>query len=176
MAVITCFAGDFAPKAWAFCNGQTLAIAQNQALFALLGTTFGGNGTTSFMLPNLQNRAPVGTGQGPGLGNYTLGQAGGSATTTLTIANMPQHNHNGNLPVSLPCNNAAGTEASPDGMVPAGFTQGYAAAATASINMAAPAYTTTIQNAGGGQPFSKMPPYLGMNYIICLQGIFPSRN
>lgn len=176
LAVVTCFAANFAPRGWAYCNGQILAISTNQALFSLLGTTFGGNGQTTFALPDLRNRVPIGTGTGPGLGNYTLGQAAGSSTVTLTINNLPAHNHTGNVNVSIQCDAAAGTEANPDGMYPAGTAQAYGTTATPGIAMAAPAYTVAIQPAGGSQPMPTMPPYLGMNYIICLQGVFPSRN
>src|SRR5689334_24076195 len=93
LAEIVLFAGNFAPRGWAFCWGQILSIAQNTALFSLLGTTYGGNGQTTFALPNLASRFPIGAGQGPGLSNYTLGQLAGTESTTLTINNMPAHNH-----------------------------------------------------------------------------------
>ena len=176
LAVVTCFAGNFAPRGWALCNGQILAINTNQALFSLLGTTYGGNGQTTFALPDLRNRVPIGTGQGPGLGNYTLGQAAGSSSVTLLTNNLPAHVHTGNVNVSIQCDANPGTEANPDGMYPAGVSQAYGTTATPNIAMLAPAYSVTIQPAGGNQPIPTMPPYLGMNYIICLQGIFPSRN
>lgn len=176
MAVVTCFAADFAPKYWALCNGQILAIAQNQALFSLLGTTYGGNGQTTFALPDLRGRTAVGTGQGPGLSSITLGQVSGSATTTLTIDNLPPHNHNGNVMVSMLCDTGAVNEVNPDGFYPATFPQAYGTTAVTNVNFRAPGCTAVIQNAGGNQPLSITQPYLAMNHIICMQGIFPSRN
>src|SRR5437899_12703586 len=104
---IVMFAGNFAPRGWAFCNGQILSIAQNTALFSILGTTYGGNGQTTFALPDLRGRVPMHPGQGPGLTNHTLGEVAGSETTTLLSSNMPQHTH------ALNCNSAAGTQPSP---------------------------------------------------------------
>lgn len=176
MAVVTCFAGDFQPRYWALCSGQTLAIAQNQALFSLLGTTYGGNGVTTFMLPDLRGRTAIGQGQGSGLSNYTLGQVGGNSAVTLIPNNLPTHLHNGPVQLRIQCNTNPGGETSPDAMYPAATANGYSNTTTVNIALAAPAYSGTMQNSGGGQPFSVMPPYLGMNYIICLQGIFPSRN
>src|ERR1700710_1746158 len=93
LATILLFAGNFAPSGWAFCNGQLLAIAQNQALFSLLGTTYGGNGIQTFGLPDLRGRVPIHFGQGPGLSSYSIGQSGGTENTTLLLNNLPQHNH-----------------------------------------------------------------------------------
>ena len=176
MAVITCFAGNFPPRNWTYCQGQILSIAQNQALFSLLGTTFGGNGQTTFALPDLRERTAVGTGQGPGLSNITLGQVSGNANITLTTSNLPPHNHNGNVMVSMVCDANPGNEVGPDGFYPAGFPLAYGTTATLNVNMRAPGCTATMQNAGGSQPLSIMQPYLAMNYVICLQGIYPSRN
>jgi microcystin-dependent protein len=177
LATVTCFAGNFAPRGWALCNGQILSIAQNTALFSLLGTTYGGNGQTTFGLPNLMGRAPIGPGAGPGLGTYTIGESGGATSVTLSIANLPAHAHSGPMPVNMPCNSAYGNEMVPDGFYPAGNFSAFAAAPTAGVTMNAPAYSNVNMNmAGGSQPFSIMPPYLCINYIICLEGIFPSRN
>ena len=176
MAVVTCFAGNFAPRFWAFCSGQILAISQNAALFSLLGTTYGGNGQTTFALPDLRARTAIGQGQGPGLSNYNLGQAGGSSMVTLTTNNLPQHLHNGPVQLRIQCSTNPGGETSPDAMYPAATTNGFSNTTTQNIALAAPVYSGNMQNSGGGQPFSVMPPYLGMNYIICMQGIFPSRN
>src|SRR6478736_3565120 len=99
LAEIRIFGFNFAPTGWALCNGQLLPISQNTALFSLLGTTYGGNGTSNFALPNLQDRMAVGAGQGPGLSNYTLGQTGGTNTATLSVATMPSHNHTGNVKI-----------------------------------------------------------------------------
>lgn len=176
MAVITPVAYDFAPKNWAYCNGQTLPIAQNQALFSLLGTTYGGNGVTTFALPNLQGRVPVGTGQLSGGSNYTLGEITGTETTTLTINNMPAHNHNGVVAIT-PRAGTGSDESNPDSTYPGGVTNGYATTPTASTNLNGPTIiSTTIGIAGSSQPFEILTPYLVLNYVICMYGIFPSRN
>lgn len=176
LAFVTCFGGNFAPRGWAFCSGQILPIAQNQALFSLLGTTYGGNGQTTFALPDLRGRTVVSAGQGPGLSNYTLGERTGSEAVTLLLNNMPAHVHNGPANFKLDADVNPGTDPAPDFNYPGNFNNAYAPSPTNGIAMQAPAYTGTIGNAGGGQPFSVLSPYLGVNYIICLQGIFPSRN
>lgn len=177
MAVVTCFAADFAPKYWSYCNGQILAIAQNQALFSLLGTTYGGNGVTTFALPNMQSRVQVGIGQGGGLSNYTLGEMTGTETVTLNINQMPAHTHNGNINVSLQADNSGSDSTTPDFGYPSTYTNGYATSATANVNMQAPTVvSSTIGASGSSQPFSILSPYIAINYIICIYGIFPSRN
>lgn len=178
LAIIKMFAGNFAPRGWAFCNGQILSIAQNTALFSLLGTTYGGNGQTTFALPDLRGRVPMGTGQGPGLPNIVLGEVAGTPSTTLTVNNMPAHNHNFTGTASMACKSGAGNADSPTGNIPAGSAtdENYAAPAGGNGSMAPTNISGTIAVTGGSQPFSIMQPYLGMNYIICLEGIFPSRN
>lgn len=164
---IRIFAGTFAPRGWAFCQGQLLNIAQNQALFALLGTTYGGNGTTTFALPDLRGRVALGFGQGTGLSSYVLGQQGGSENVTLSAAQMPAHNH------ALGVNNAAGTSTTPVNMVPAASTARdslYAAAPNAFMAGSA------ISSAGANQSHENRQPFIAMNYIIALEGAFPSRN
>ncbi len=170
---------NFAPRSWALCNGQLLSIAQNTALFSLLGTQYGGNGQTTFGLPNLQGCVAIHKGQGPGLSNYQIGQTGGSQTATLLTTNMPAHTHSGQSgqtpSLAQPATNQAGTSNSPDNAVPAATSASrlkYAPAGNASM---AP-YTPTIQAAGGGQPFSIMQAGLVFTYCICTQGVFPSRN
>jgi microcystin-dependent protein len=165
---IRMFAGNFAPYGWAFCQGQLLPIAQNQALFALLGTTYGGDGRTTFALPDLRGRVPVGFGQGPSLSNREIGEKFGSELVTLNINQMPSHNHtvnavttegNQNLPTnSLPANTKALDKEYSD--------------ANANTTMKA----TMVNPTGGNQPFGVSQPSLGVNFIIALQGIFPSRN
>ncbi|MDQ6726377.1 MAG: tail fiber protein [Actinomycetota bacterium] len=155
---------NFAPRGWAFCQGQILAISQNTALFSLLGTTYGGNGQTTFALPDLRGRGAVSSGQGPGLSNISLGQVAGSETVTLTQGQMPAHGH-----LAGASNGAAGGSR-PAGQVPAA---GGAYAASSDGSTLNPAF---IQNTGGSQPFPIRSPYLGLNYIIALEGIFPSRN
>lgn len=163
---ITLFAGNFAPRGWAFCQGQLLPINQNAALFSLLGVTYGGNGTTNFALPDLRGRAPIGMGQGPGLGNYVQGQVGGVESVTLLSTQMPQHTH------SLVATSALPTVADPTGaMLPTGYSRVYGTSAT-NVAMA----PQSIGITGGSQPHENRPPYLAMNYIIALEGIYPSRN
>jgi len=176
LAVVTCFAADFAPKGWATCDGQILAISTNQALFALLGTTYGGNGVNTFGLPDLRGRTALSQGQGPGLSNYDLGQAGGSENINLNSGNLPAHVHNGTVNLYLNCDPTRGVESGPDGFYAAGFTGGYNTPGPGGKNMLPPTYTANVALAGGNQPVEILQPYLVVNYIICLSGIFPSRN
>jgi microcystin-dependent protein len=173
LASIKIFAGNFAPRGWAFCNGQLLSIAQNTALFSLLGTTYGGDGRTTFALPDLRGRAPIHFGQGPGLSDYSLGQTGGQETVTLLSSEMPVHTH------SLSVSNTNGTSHVPltvssvaapvdvNGDSVNGFSNNQP-------NMVLS--PTTIGNTGGSQAHENRPPYIALNYIIALQGIFPSRS
>src|SRR6185369_6147932 len=142
-----------------------LSIAQNQALFSLLGTTYGGDGRTTFALPNLNDRVVVGAGQGPGLANYDLGQSGGEATHTLTTLEMPSHTH------MVQADTSAGTHPEPVGNFPA-----HNAAGAKSYSLAGGQMMAPLAASGGNQPHNNMMPYLGMRYVIALQGIFPSRN
>lgn len=159
------FAFDFAPRNWALCNGQILAIAQNQALFSLLGTTYGGNGVTTFALPDLRGRVAISSGQGPGLSSYSLGQAGGVENVTLSASEMPTHNH------PLKVSNAAGVSTDPTNRVPAqAVPTVYNPTVNSQLNAA------TISVAGGSQPHPNMQPFVCVNYAISLTGIFPSRN
>ncbi|MFN2537169.1 MAG: phage tail protein [Mycobacteriales bacterium] len=160
---IIMFGGNFAPRGWALCNGQLLPIAQNTALFSLLGTTYGGNGQTTFALPDLRGRVPLHPGQGPGLSSHSLGEAGGTETHTLSINELPVHDH------GLPGFSGRQTTNVPTGAVPA-HGGNYAAASSANVAMGRSAAT------GGAQPFSIVQPYLGVNFIIALEGIYPSRN
>ena len=157
---------NFAPRGWAFCNGQILPIAQNTALFSLLGTTYGGNGQTTFALPDLRGRFPNSSGQGPGLSSYDLGQVGGTEATTLVINNMPSHNHLVN------CNTEGSNSNSPNATVMGDTSVGNIYAPPGSGSMA----PQMIGNTGGSQPFPNMNPYLTLNFCIALEGIFPSRN
>src|SRR5690349_17540903 len=177
IAEIRMFAGNFAPRNWAFCSGQLMSIASNTALFSLLGTTYGGNGVSTFGLPDLRGRRPVSTGQGPGLSNYTLGEAIGSDQVTLNIANMPGHSHNGNVTLSINCDSSEGGVTRPTNTLPAGATNAYSANPTppapAPPDQMAPAtYAVTIGTAGNILPFNNHMPYLVVNYIICMYGIF----
>jgi microcystin-dependent protein len=177
---------NFAPRGWAFCQGQILSIAQNTALFSLLGTTFGGNGVTTFGLPDLRGRVPIGSGQGAGLSNFGLGQTGGIESVTLTVSNMPAHTHVialSNLQATAHVRNAAGNARSPAGNVLAGEAAGVTAVYSNQAptdSMAASALTVsgnaTANPAGASTPFDLHSPYVTVNYCIALQGIFPSRN
>ena len=163
---IRMFAGNFAPAGWALCNGQLLSLSANTALFSILGTTYGGNGTSTFALPNLQGRVAIHAGTG--FSTYVLGQQGGTENVTLITNQIPVHNHGVN------CNTSGGTQASPASGYPAvestGTSLDYAAASNGTMNPA------MIGNAGGGQPHTNIQPYLTVNFIIALQGIFPARN
>lgn len=177
LAYVTLFAGNFAPRGWAFCQGQILPIAQNTALFSLLGTTYGGNGQTTFALPDLRGRSVVGVGQGPGLSSYSLGQVGGVETTTLLINQMPAHAHNVLVNLTPPCASSAGTTSNPNDAVyapDAGSNQAYSSSHNNNMKPFPVALVTAI--VGSSTPFSNRNPYLGLNYVICMQGIFPSRN
>lgn len=182
LAEIKMFGGNFAPRGYAFCNGQILSIAQNTALFSLLGTTYGGNGQTTFALPDLRGRTPIHWGPGPGLSNYDIGQVGGTETTTLLITQIPSHTHVATLgTLAIRAKNAAGNSQTAAGNVPAneaaGVTATYSnAVPDASMNAAALAGAPALANTGGGQPVSIIQPYLAVTFIIALEGIFPSRN
>jgi microcystin-dependent protein len=163
---IRMFGFNFAPQGWAMCNGQLLPISQNQALFALLGTQYGGDGVQTFALPDLRSRVAIHQGQGNGLSNYVIGQAGGVEATTMTQGQMPAHSH------LVQATNHAGKAEKPTGMV--------LAHPAVAIYGGAPDGTTMdpamITNTGGNQPVSDIQPYLVLNFCIALQGIFPSRN
>ena len=169
---ITLFAGTFAPRGYALCNGQLLAIQSNAALFSILGTTYGGNGTTNFALPDLRGRAPIHAGTGPGLSNYQLGQNGGQETVTLNSNQIPTHGHTATVNASAGAPNTV----SPGGAVLAVSAQGNAYATGSPTLSAMSASAATVANAGGGQSHNNMQPYLALNFIIALTGIFPSRN
>jgi microcystin-dependent protein len=176
MAQILLFGGNFAQRTFAFCQGQILSIAQNTALFSLLGTTYGGNGQTTFALPDLRGRVPVGTGQGPGLPYVNLGEVSGTPTTTLIITNMPAHNH------TLLASSAVGTAGTPSGNFLSGSPKTGSGPNATTLNTYNAGPIDSVLNpqsigiSGGSQPFNNMQPYLGLNYIICMEGIFPSRN
>lgn len=173
---IRMFAGTFAPRTWAFCSGQLISISTNTALFSILGTTYGGNGQTTFALPDFRGRTAVGTGTGPGLSDIQLGQTGGTPTVTLLTTNMPAHNHTVGGSLTMGSKNGAGNSISPTGNYPAQVAGSNLYSTTQDAQMAPLNGTLTVGVTGGSQPFGIMPPYLGMNYIICLFGIFPSRD
>ncbi|GAB3843858.1 tail fiber protein [Hymenobacter terrigena] len=163
---------NFAPRGWAMCSGQTLAINQNQALFSLLGTTYGGNGTTTFNLPNLNGRVPVGAGQLAGGSAYTLGQVGGVESVGLNTNQIPAHIH----PVTGTMQTAElGDPNTPKGNFLAADANAQYGAGPANATMGSAAQGTS-GNAGGSQPHENRQPVLGLNYVIALQGIYPSRS
>ncbi|MGB2129405.1 MAG: phage tail protein [Flavicella sp.] len=165
---IKMFAGNFAPRNWAFCNGQLLPISQNTALFSLLGTTYGGDGRTTFALPDLRGRVAVHAGSGPGLSSKSLGQKGGQETVLLMESNLPSHNH------SIKAVAADGNTSNPEGALLAGtkILDGEYSKSTSDITMSSDMVGVT----GGNQPIQNTQPFSVVNYVICLQGIYPSRN
>ncbi len=182
IAQIMLFAGNFAIRSWAFCRGQLLAISQNTALFSLVGTIYGGNGRTTFGLPDLRGRAAIGFDQGPGLSSYSLGQKGGAENVTLNTTQIPSHTH---VFAGQAASTQDATSSTPGGgLVPAkipGVSGGpnsqpvlaYGSAADTSL---AAGSTNPIANTGGSQPHENRMPYLALNYLIALQGVFPSRS
>jgi len=160
LSEIKIFSFNFPPKGWALCNGQLLPINQNQALFALLGTTYGGNGQTNFALPNLRGRIPIHFGSG-----HNLGEAAGSTSVTITQQTMPTHIH----PVMA--NTANGNTPQPNNALLAAYLNGYTQPTDLTTLM-----PQTVTNVGGSQPHENRQPYLVLNFCIALQGIFPSRN
>jgi microcystin-dependent protein len=159
---------EIAPRGWALCDGQLLPISQNTALFSILGTTYGGDGRTTFALPDLRGRVPVHQGQGPGLSSYDLGQSAGSENVTLSTSQMPSHNHLVNVDTG-----DNGTTSHPNN-------QYLASSGGVSIYNSVTDSSTlnpgTVQAAGGSQPHSNLQPYLCIDFIIALEGIYPSRN
>lgn len=194
---IRCFAGNFAPRNWAFCQGQLLSIASNNALFAIIGTTYGGDGRSTFALPDLRGRVAISAGQGSGLSDRMLGQMSGQENHTLNIMEMPSHNHaaqttiqGGSASGTIKANSGAGDTNSPSNAYPAqpnnvGPTavKAYSSSNNATmaedalqINMSGMGASTTVINNGGNVSHNNMQPYTTINYIICLVGIFPSRS
>ncbi|MBN2236652.1 MAG: phage tail protein [Bacteroidales bacterium] len=162
------FAGNFAPRGWAICDGSILSIAQNTALFSILGTTYGGDGRTTFALPDLRSRVPVGTGTGPGLSEFRLGSKAGSETVTLSVNQLPAHNH------TINAVSTDGNKSNPSGYLPAStkLLDPEYSDASADVQMA----SSMVGNTGGNQAVNINQPSLTINFIICVQGVFPSRN
>lgn len=166
IAEIRIFAGNFAPRGWAFCDGQLLPISENTALFSLIGTTYGGDGRTTTALPNLEGRAPMGAGRGPGLTARQLGERGGTQMVGLTTNQIPSHSHQlygtgEDASASSPASN----------LLPAGEIEGY----TSSTNLA-PMDSNALETSGGSQPHNNISPILALNFIIALVGLYPSRS
>jgi len=166
---VTMFAGNFAIRGWAFCNGQLLPISQNSALFSILGTTYGGDGRTTFALPDLRGRFPTHSGgsQGPGLSQRLLGSKGGAESHTLTVAQMPAHGH----VVKPKCRAEDADTDDPSDKYPAVANENIYHATSDSTML-----PTTSESAGGSQPFQMMNPFLTLNFLIATVGVFPSRN
>lgn len=181
LAEIRIFAGNFPPRGWAFCNGQILSIAQNTALFSLLGTTYGGNGQTTFALPDLRGRSSMHWGQGPGLTERVLGEMAGENNVTLLTTEIPAHVHDGTAQFTnarIRCSNGSATSKTAEGNVPAVVSKGhiYNGAATSSMAMGVNVNQSVVSGPNtGSQPHNNMQPYLGLTFIIALQGIFPPR-
>jgi microcystin-dependent protein len=167
VAEIRIFPFNFAPKGWAFCDGQLLPLSQNTALFSLLGTTYGGNGKSNFALPNCQGNAPMHPGQGPGLSLHDLGETGGSETVTLLESEIPSHSHG--LTASL----ADARERQPASQL---FAAGIGVAMYATPGAMTPLSDSALTPAGGDQPHNNLQPYLTLNFCIALQGVYPPRN
>lgn len=187
IATIMLFGGNFEPRGWKFCDGQLLSISEYQALFSILGTIYGGDGRTTFALPDLRGRAPIGMGHGPGLSPIQQGASSGTETTTLTEAELPPHSHQAALQNgTLAASSGAAETADPSGAVLAQTNitargtdiTGDIYASDADRSMKAGSVTGDVQvgNAGGGQAFDNRGPWLGMNYIICIEGLYPSRS
>lgn len=166
IAEVRIFAGNFAPRGWAFCDGQLLPIAQNTALFSLIGTTYGGDGRTTTALPNLQGRAPMHPGRGPGLTARQLGQRTGVETVSLSQAQIPSHTH------TLRGNSQRGGTGSPSQAVLDNSSMPAYGSATNLTSM----NSNTVARTGGGQDHLNMQPFLSINFIISLQGLYPSRD
>jgi microcystin-dependent protein len=166
VAEIRVFPFNFAPKGWAFCNGQLLPISQNTALFSLLGTTYGGDGKSTFALPDLQGSAPMHPGQGPGLSLHDLGETGGSDTVTLLESEIPAHIH------GVSASQSDGTSQSPANER---LASGIGIAQYAASNNLTQLSSQVITPAGGDQPHNNLQPYLTLNFCIALQGVYPPR-
>jgi microcystin-dependent protein len=164
---IRMFAGNFAPRGFALCNGQLLSIAQNSALFSLLGTTYGGDGQQTYALPNLQSRVPIGQGQGNGLSSRVMGESIGTESVTLITSQIPNHQH-----AHVATTNPATAASGPSGAPAASATTNFYGSGAADLTMA----PTAIGAAGGGLPHNNVAPYLALNFIIAVEGVFPSRN
>jgi microcystin-dependent protein len=194
MGTVMIWAPNFAPRGWAFCQGQIIAISTNSALFSLLGVVYGGNGQTTFGLPNLAGRVPVGQGQSPGTSSYTLGQTAGTENVTLTTAQMPLHNHGavftptgGTLSAATTAG-ATGASMTPSNGAMLGVAedtlQGYTVplyvpsttTPTAQLGGVNASGTVAVAPNGSSLPFPVMQPYQVLNYVIALEGVFPSRN
>jgi microcystin-dependent protein len=179
------FAGNFAPRGWALCEGQVLPVNQNQALYSLLGITYGGDGRTTFALPDLRSRVAVGNGRGPGLLNYRLGQKGGAENNTLIVNQLPSHTHLATGTVTPNASTEKATSDDPTGKYPSAAVYPVSRSElkpvltygdTTNAKMGSNPVNVTVSNTGGNQAINNIQPYISINYIICINGTFPSRN
>lgn len=176
LATVTTFAGNFAPRAWMFCQGQLLSIAEYTALFSLVGTTYGGDGQTTFGLPDLRSRIAIHEGQGPGLSNYVIGEMAGTESVTLLSSNLPAHSHSViSFTPQQPASTATTGVNEPKNAYPASGATLYNLTSDGG-RMGPYSSLGTTPIAGNNQPISILEPYLAMNYIIAVEGIYPSRN
>jgi microcystin-dependent protein len=185
IGIVVPFAGNFAPQNWLFCRGQVLPISENEALFTLLGTTYGGDGINTFVLPNLTGRVAIHSGQGAQMQYYIPGQIGGSEKVSIALSNLPVHTHALTAPITgnPACSDSAGTTSAPENNYPAIINGGaaeYSTSASDAISMGGAAVTTPtplapVVNGEQKVPIDTMSPFLAMNYIICVAGIFPPR-
>lgn len=168
LSQILMFGGNFQPRGWMFCNGQILSIAEYTAVFALVGTTYGGDGQVTFGLPDMRGRMGIGTGNGAGLPGVVLGQMAGTPSVTLLQSQLPAHNH----PVKIPTTSANGSAKTPGGNIVAASNNTYGAVNTQDSNYGG----VNVRGEGGNIPVDIRIPYLGLNFIFCMEGVFPSRN
>lgn len=174
---VTGFAGNFAPKNWSFCQGQIVNIASNTALFSILGTVYGGNGTTTFGLPDLRGRAIVGVGTGPGLSSYALGQMSGTETQTMNITQLPAHVHPVAIVAANPSTDDTGALTAASGNVYGRDAEGNTPySSSPNVNMGTLTGSITMSSVGSSQAFNILRPIMGMNQVICLRGVYPARN
>jgi microcystin-dependent protein len=177
LAQVIIFAGNFAPRSWMFCHGQLLSIANYTALFSLVGTTYGGDGQVTFGIPDLRGRVPVGQGTRSGGATYDLGQEAGTEQVTLLTSNLPMHNHPITVTASVGVSGAGATADDPDGALLTTTNAPFYATGAAVGHLAGTAPgTVAIGPAGSNASFSNRSPYLAINYIICVEGMYPSRN
>ncbi|WEK70373.1 MAG: tail fiber protein [Candidatus Chryseobacterium colombiense] len=172
---IRLFAGNFAPLGWAFCDGALYSIATYSATYSILGTTYGGNGQTTFAVPDLRGRIPVGTGTGAGLSNVTLGEIGGKESVTMTVLQMPAHTHSASATVSFPASIDGGGESFTSESILGGLQGAYSSQA-ADTHLAPQITSSILSTVGNNTPFEIIQPVMAANYIICLEGIYPSRS
>ncbi len=176
---IQAFGFNFAPRGWAFCSGALLPISQNTALFSLLGTIYGGDGRTTFQLPDLRGRSPMNEGTGPGLPNFRIGQRGGAQEVTLITSQIPSHNHvaSTTTQTQVGVSNSNGGESIANGQVIANHPGAFSEEGSQGTGLAGvtSTSTTTLAQAGGSQSHNNMQPFLALNYCIALEGTYPSR-